>query len=192
MGNESLQIPMSMFWFPTSPSSFYQNFGSPNILFAPSKYRLYIDLPGQHGVNVSINRETSSCERHRNLSPAAFGICNKLLKVDHGTGTNSQIFRPCDRFDSSDPFFNRRENERSFTGMQNNVFNKRDNSFSVNTFIRSSIIHHKSSSFSSDSVSSPTPSTSVSPERNVLQRKNYFKRLDTGRIAVADRKPKII
>ena len=76
--------------------------------------------------------------------------------------------------------------------MQNNVFNKRDNGFSVNTFIRSSIIHHKSSSFSSDSVSSPTPSTSVSPERNVLQRKNYSKRLDTGRIAVADRKPKII
>ena len=77
--------------------------------------------------------------------------------------------------------------------MQNNVFNERDNGFAVNTFIRSSIIHHKSSSSSSDSISPTAPSTSVSPERrNVLQRKNYSKQLGTGRTAVTDRKPKII
>ena len=34
--------------------------------------------------------------------------------------------------------------------MQNNIFNERDNGFAVDTFSRSSIIHHTSSSSSSD------------------------------------------
>ena len=83
MGREPLRIPVSAFWPWTNPSSFYrvftfqQNFESPNIPFAPSKYQDF-DLLGQHVVNVSINRETSSRKRHRNLSPATFGICRKL------------------------------------------------------------------------------------------------------------------
>ena len=32
--------------------------------------------------------------------------------------------------------FNRRESERNFTGMQNNIFNERDNSFAVKTIRR--------------------------------------------------------
>ena len=52
---------------------------SPNIPFAQSKYQNF-DLPGRHVFNVSINRETSSRKRHRNLSPSTFGICNKLKK----------------------------------------------------------------------------------------------------------------
>ena len=80
-----------------------------------------------------------------------------------------------------------------FPGMQNNIFNKIDNGFAVNTINRSSIIHHTSSSSSSDSVFLSTASRSVSPEkRNVLQRENYSKRSGTGRIAMVDRKPKIL
>ena len=67
----------------------------------------------------------------------------------HGTGTNNRILRSCDKFDSNGPFFNRRENERNFAGMQNNIFNKRDNGFAANTISRSCIIHHTSSSSSS-------------------------------------------
>ena len=81
MGRESLRIPVSVFWSRTSPSSFNQNFESPNIPFAPSKYQNF-DLPGRHVVNVSINRETSNRKRHRNLSPSTFGICNKLLNFN--------------------------------------------------------------------------------------------------------------
>ena len=44
MGRESLRIHVSMFWSRSSPSSFYQNFKSPNIPFAPSKYQNF-DLP---------------------------------------------------------------------------------------------------------------------------------------------------
>ena len=172
--------------------SFYENFESPNIPFALSKYQNF-DLPGRHVVNASINRETSSRKRHRNLSPSTFGICNKLKKLNHGTGTNNRIFRPCDKFDSNDSFFNRRESERNFIKMQNNIFNERDNGFVVNTISRSSIIHHTSSSSSSDSISLPAASASVSPERrNVLQRENCSKRSGTGRTAVLDRKPKIL
>ena len=46
--------------------------------------------------------------------------------------------------------------------MQNNIFNERGNSFAVNTISRSSIIHHTSSSSSSDSISLPIASTSFS------------------------------
>ena len=123
MGRESLPITVSLFWSRTSPSSFYQNFDSPNIPFAPSIYQNF-DLPGRHFVNASINRETSSCKIHRNLSPSTFGICNKLKNVSHGTGTNSRIYKPCDKFDSNYSFLNRRETERNFTGIQNNIFNK--------------------------------------------------------------------
>ena len=140
-----------------------------------------------------MNRETSSRKRHRNLSHSTFGICNKLKKVSHGSGTKNRIFRSCDKFDSNDSFFNRRESERNFTGMQNNIFNERDNGFAVNTISGSSIIHYSSSSSSSDSISLTTTSTSVSPEsRNVLQRENYSKQPSTGRTAVVDRKPKIL
>ena len=60
--------------------------------------------------------------------------------------------------------------------MQNNIFNERDNGFAANTIIRSSIIHDVSSSSRSDSISLPTASRSVSPERrNALQRENYPK-----------------
>ena len=79
---ESLRIPVSMFWSRTSSPSFYQNFESPNVPFAPSKY-LNFDLTGWHVADASINRETSSCKRHRNLSSLTFGICNKLNKVSH-------------------------------------------------------------------------------------------------------------
>ena len=104
-----------------------------------------------------------------------------------------QIFRPCDKFDSNDSFFNSRESERNFRRMQNNIFNERDNGFAVNTISRSSIIHHTRRTSSSDSISLPAASTSVSPERrNVLQRENYSKRSGTGRTAVVDRKPKIL
>ena len=69
--------------------------------------------------------------------------------------------------------FNRRESERNFTGMQNNIFNERDNSFAVKT-IRFSIIHDTSSSSHLDSIYLSTVSASVSPERRgVLQRENY-------------------
>ena len=74
-----------------------------NIPFAQSKYQNF-DLPGRHVVNVSINRKTSSRKRHRNLSPSTFGICNKLKKIGHGTGTNNQIFRSCDRLGPNDFF----------------------------------------------------------------------------------------
>ena len=77
--------------------------------------------------------------------------------------------------------------------MQNNIFNKRDNSFTVNTISRSSIIHQTSSSSRSDLISLLTASTDVSPERkNALQRENYSKRSGIGRTAVVDRKPKIL
>ena len=65
-------------------------------------------------------------------------------------------FRFCYKFDSNDSFFNRGESERDFTGMQNNIFNERDNSFATNTIIRSSIIHHANSPSSVDSFSLPT------------------------------------
>ena len=110
-----------------------------------------------------------------------------------GTGTSNRIFRSCDKFDSNDSFFNRIESERNFTGMQNNIFNERDNGFAVNTISKTLIIHHTSSSSNSDSFSLPAASTSVSPERrNVLQRENYFKRSGTKKTAVEDRKPKIL
>ena len=70
IGRKSLRIPVSVFCSQT-------NFVSPSIPFASSKYQNF-DLPGRHVVNVSINRETSSRRRHRNLSPSTFGICNKL------------------------------------------------------------------------------------------------------------------
>ena len=70
----------------------------------------------------------------------------------------------CDKFDSNYSFFNRRESERNFKRMQNSIFNERDNGFAVNTISRFSIIHHTSSSSSSDSISLPAASTSVSPE----------------------------
>ena len=175
-----------------APRVFTKILKVPISLFAPSKYQNF-DLPGRHVVNVSINRETSSRKRHRNLSPSTSGICNKLKKVSHGTGTNNRIFRPCDKFDSNDSFFNRRESERNFTRMQNNIFNERDNGFAVNTISRSSIIHHTNSSSSSDSILLPAASISVIPERrNVLQRENYSKRSGTGGTAVVDRKPKIL
>ena len=84
MGRKSLRIFVSVFWSWTSHSSFHQNFKSPNIPFVPYKYQ-NSDLPGRHVVNVSINRETSSRKRHRNLSPSTLGICNKLKQVSHGT-----------------------------------------------------------------------------------------------------------
>ena len=56
MGRESLRIPESLFWSWTNPLGFYQNFQSPNIPFASSKYQNF-DLPGRHVLNVSINRE---------------------------------------------------------------------------------------------------------------------------------------
>ena len=77
--------------------------------------------------------------------------------------------------------------------MQNNIFNEGDNGFAVNTISRSSIIHHRSSSFSSDSISLSATSISVNPERrNVLQRDNYSKRSGTGRTAVVHKKPDIL
>ena len=70
--------------------------------------------------------------------------------------------------------FNRRESERNFTGMQNNIFNERDNSFAAKTIRRFSIIHDTSSSSHLDSIYLSTVSASVSPERRgVLQRENY-------------------
>ena len=69
--------------------------------------------------------------------------------------------------------FNRRESERNFTGMQNNIFNERDNSFAVKTIRRFPIIHDTSSSSHLDSISLSTVSASARPEgRNVLQREN--------------------
>ena len=69
----------------------------------------------------------------------------------------------------------------------------KENGLAVYTISRSSIIHHTSSSSSSDSISLPAASTSIGPERrNVLQRENYSRRSGTGRIAVVDRKPKIL
>ena len=56
---------------------------------------------------------------------------------------------------------------RNFTGTQNNIFNKRDNGFAVNTISRSPIIHHTSSPSNSDSIWLPTASTSVSSERRM-------------------------
>ena len=114
------------------------------------------------------------------------GNLNKVWNViSHGTSTNNRIFRSCDKFDSNDSFFNRRESQRNFTGMQNNMFNERDNGFAVTTIRRSSIIHHTSSSSSSHSILLPTASTSVSHERrNVFQRKNYSKQSATGKTAV--------
>ena len=116
---------------------------------------------------MSQSIETSSRKRHRNLSPSTFGIYNELKKVSHGTGTDNRIFRSCDKFDSNDSFSNRRESERNFTGTQNNIFNKRDNGFAVNTISRSPIIHHTSSPSNSDSIWLPTASTSVSSERRM-------------------------
>ena len=67
------------------------------------------------------------------------------------------------------------------------------NGFAVNRVSRSSVIHHTSSSSRSDSVSLPTASTSVSPDRrNVLQRENYSKWSGTGKTAAVDRKPKLL
>ena len=69
--------------------------------------------------------------------------------------------------------------------MQNNILNERDNGVTVNTISRSSIIHHTSSSSSSDLISLPAASTSVSTESsNVLQRENYSKQSGTGRTGV--------
>ena len=76
MTRESLRIPVSVSWSRASTSSFYEHFKSPNIPFAPSKYQNF-NLPGRHVVNVSINRNTSSRKRHRNLSPSTYGISNK-------------------------------------------------------------------------------------------------------------------
>ena len=82
------------------------------------------------------------------------------------------MFKSCDKFDLNDSFSNRRESAKTFTGLQNNIFSERDNSFSVNTVTISSIIHQTSSSSSSDSISLPTASTSASFERrNVLNEK---------------------
>ena len=73
------------------------------------------------------------------------------------------------------------------------IFSMKENGLAVYTISRSSIIHHTSSSSSSDSISLPAASTSIGPERrNVLQRENYSRRSGTGRIAVVDRKPKIL
>ena len=114
------------------------------------------------------------------------GNLNKVWNViSHRTSTSNGIFRSCDKFDSNDSFFNRRESQRYFTGMLNNMFNERDNGFAVTTVSRSSIIHHTSSSSSSHSILLPATSTSVSPERkNVFQRKNYSKQPAAGRTAV--------
>ena len=90
MGRESLRIPVSVFWSRTSPSSFNQNFESPNIPFASSKYQNF-DLPGRHVDNVSINRDTSNRKRHRNLSPSTFGICNKLLNFNFNFVINCDL-----------------------------------------------------------------------------------------------------
>ena len=82
------------------------------------------------------------------------------------------MFKSCDKFDLNDSFSNRRESAKTFTGLQNNIFSERDNSFAVNTVTISSIIHQTSSSSSSDSISLPTASTSASFERrNVLNEK---------------------
>ena len=98
-------------------------------------------------------------------------ICNKLLKVSHGTGRNNPISRPCDKFDSIDSFLNKIESENSFTEMQKNLFNEIDKEFAVNTFRRPSIIHYTCSTFSSDSFSLSAASKSVSYERtNEIQR----------------------
>ena len=79
------------------------------------------------------------------------------------------------------------QNEKDFIGIQNNIFNERDNDFAVNTISRSSIIHHTSSSSSSDSILLSATSTSVSTERmNVLQRENYSKRPSTGRTVIVE------
>lgn len=114
------------------------------------------------------------------------GNLNKVWNViSHRTSTNNQIFRSCHKFNSNDSFFNRRESQRYFTGMLNNMFNERDNGFGVTTISRSSIINHASCSSSSNSILLPAASTSVSPERrNVFQRKNYSKQSAAGRTAV--------
>ena len=165
MGRESLRMPVPVFQSSTSPSSFYQDFESPNIPFALSNYQNF-DLPEQilifHVVNISVNSETSSRKRHPNLSPSTFDIYSKLKKLSQRTDTNNRLFRSCDKFYSNNFFFNRRESERDFKVMQNNIFNERGNSFAVNTISRSSIIHHTSSSSSSDSISLPIASTSFS------------------------------
>ena len=59
MGREPLRIPVSVLWSRTNLSSFYQNFGGPNIPVASTKYQ-NLDQPGRHVVNVSINREAFS------------------------------------------------------------------------------------------------------------------------------------
>ena len=125
--------------------------------------------------------------------PHYLGFVINFKKVSHGTGTNNRIFRSCDKFNSNNSFFSKRESERKFTEMQNNIFNERDNGFAVNTISRSSIIHHTNSYFTLDSISLPTASTGVSSERgNVSQKENYSKRSGTGRTATMDRKPKLL
>ena len=121
MGRESLRMPEPVFQSSTSPSSFYQDFESPNIPFALSTYQNF-DLPGQilifHVVNISVNSETSSRKRHPNLSPSTFDIYSKLKELSQRTGTNNRIFRSCDKFYSNNFFFNRRESERNFKVMK--------------------------------------------------------------------------
>ena len=92
------------------------------------------------------------------------------------------IFRPCDKFDLNDSFFNGKESKMNFTGMKNNIFNERDNGFAVKTISRSSIIHHTSSSSSSDSIWLPTSLTSVSPykEKIILSDKHWEKNCSGG------------
>ena len=99
-------------WFRLGPAprDFTKKIESPNIPFAPSKYQNF-DLPGRHVVNVSINRETSSRKRHHNLSPLTFRVFNKPKKISNITGTNNQIFRSCDKLNTNDSCFNRRQSE---------------------------------------------------------------------------------
>ena len=73
---ECIETPLSMFSSQTSPLKFSQIYESFSITFASSKYQNF-DLPVQHVDNVSIDRETFSRKRHRNLSSStfSFGIC---------------------------------------------------------------------------------------------------------------------
>ena len=100
-----------MFWLWTSSSNFYEAFESPNITFAPTKYQNY-DSTGQHNDNVWSNRETSSYKKHRNPSRLTFGICNKVKTIGHGTSTNHQVFRYCNRLDSNNS--SRKDNEKLY------------------------------------------------------------------------------
>ena len=134
----------------TSPSSFYQNFESSNIPFAPSKYQIliYLDNISQSIERLLVARDTIIFL----LQHLGFVINFKKSVMEPVQTTEylvkNRVFSSCDKFHSNDSFLNRRENERSFTGMQNNIFNERDNSFAVTTISKSSIIHDTSSSSS--------------------------------------------